>query len=82
MNMEDKNVEQDFQDYQEYLTGDPESVQLSEDLTAIRNCFQWLKEDDHGLEVEVMYWALKFMKEDPTLSIGDAISLGFTEWDK
>ena len=36
----------------------------------------------HNLEAEVVVFALKAMKEDPLLSIEEAISLGFEEWVK
>lgn len=35
-----------------------------------------------GLEVEVIYWALKAMKENPQLTIPEAMALGITEWVK
>jgi hypothetical protein len=38
--------------------------------------------ETHNLEAEVVVFALKSMKEDPLLSIEEAISLGFEEWVK
>ena len=35
-----------------------------------------------GLEVECIYWALKAMQENPTLTPGEAFALGLTEWIK
>jgi hypothetical protein len=37
---------------------------------------------DNGLEVEVVYSALKAMKEDNTLSPSLAIQYGYDEWIK
>lgn len=37
---------------------------------------------EFGLEVEVIYWALKYMKENPTISPAEAFALGVTEWVK
>ena len=38
--------------------------------------------EDFGLTVEVVTWALKYMKENPKLDISDAIILGIEEWVK
>ena len=35
-----------------------------------------------GLEVEVVVFALKAMKENPSLSIEEAINIGYEEWIK
>lgn len=35
-----------------------------------------------GLEVEVIYFALKAMKENPELSPAEAFAVGVTEWVK
>lgn len=35
-----------------------------------------------GLEVECIYWALKVMQENPTLTPGQAFAIGLTEWIK
>ena len=37
---------------------------------------------DYGLESEVVTYALKYIKEDPTLSIEEAINKGLEEWIK
>jgi len=37
---------------------------------------------ERGLEVECIYWALKVMQENPTLTPGEAFALGLTEWIK
>jgi hypothetical protein len=36
----------------------------------------------HNLEAEVVVFALKSMKEDPLLSIEEAMALGYEEWVK
>lgn len=35
-----------------------------------------------GVEPEVMMWAVMFMKDDPSLSVEQAIILGSNEWIK
>lgn len=37
---------------------------------------------NEGLEVEVVVFALKVMKENPSLSIEEAIFAGYEEWIK
>lgn len=32
------------------------------------------------VEVEVVTWALRYMKNDPTLTISEAITMGYYEW--
>lgn len=36
----------------------------------------------HGLQAEVVYFALKYMKENPDKNLDDAISYGYWEWCK
>ena len=35
-----------------------------------------------GLETEVVTWALMYMKNNPSLSISEAITMGYYEWVK
>jgi hypothetical protein len=49
-------------------------------MEAINNALNGAAE--YGLEVEVVYWALKAMKENPSLRIEEAIEIGFWEWVK
>jgi len=35
-----------------------------------------------SLEVEVVTWALKYMKENPNLTIDEAITMSYSEWVK
>lgn len=79
MSMEDKDVEQDWIDS---LRNDPFAKEFTKDMETIQNVLEWIKEDGFGLEQEVIYWALKEMKENPSLTIGEAILHGFNEWDK
>jgi hypothetical protein len=37
---------------------------------------------EHGLDVEVVISALKAMKDDPNLTIQEAMHIGFFEWIK
>lgn len=37
---------------------------------------------EQGLEVECIYWALKVMQQDPTLTPGQAFALALAEWLK
>jgi hypothetical protein len=37
---------------------------------------------EEGLEVEVVTWALRYMKNDPTLTLSEAITMGYYEWVK
>jgi hypothetical protein len=38
--------------------------------------------EEYGLEIEVITWALKAMKDDPSMSISYAMECGFYEWVK
>lgn len=37
---------------------------------------------EYGLEAEVLVYALKYMKENPNLSIVEAVIAGYEEWVK
>lgn len=37
---------------------------------------------EQGLEVECIYWSLKVMQENPSLSPAQAFALGLAEWIK
>jgi len=50
------------------------------EMSLVADC---LKEaGEYGLEAEIVTWALKAMKQDPSLSISQAIEYGFYEWVK
>lgn len=36
----------------------------------------------HDLEAEVLVWSLKYMQEDPTMTIEQALICGYQEWIK
>jgi predicted transcriptional regulator len=57
---------------------------MKEDMHQIMENVRIALEDakEYGLEVEVITWALKYLKEDPTISIDQAISYGYYEWIK
>lgn len=40
-----------------------------------------IRSGEYGLQVETVTWALKAMKEDPNLSIAEAMCCGLGEWD-
>jgi translation elongation factor EF-1beta len=58
---------------------DPE-INIREVMSAVKNALDGAKE--YHLEVEVMAFAFKELKEDPTISIDEAISRGYYEWVK
>ena len=37
---------------------------------------------EYGMEVEVIYFALKYMKENPSVTPAEAFVMGVTEWIK
>lgn len=37
---------------------------------------------EYGLELEVIYYALRYMKENPKISPVEAFTLGVSEWVK
>jgi hypothetical protein len=55
-----------------------------EDLTTAMSTIQFYLDHaaEAGLQAEVVAFALKYMKEDNSLKIREAIALGFQEWMK
>jgi hypothetical protein len=53
---------------------------MLEEYEAVRNAIKGASE--YGLEIEVVVFALKYMKQDPKLTVEQAIKLGFEEWVK
>lgn len=44
---------------------------------------QYLKEaSEYGLQVELVTYALKYMKENPSLTIAEALNFAFLDWIK
>ncbi len=56
------------------------NISLGEELTTIKACLKEAME--WGLEVEAVAWALISLKDNPELSISEAMMLGVTEWIK
>ena len=53
---------------------------VNEQMEAISNLLDVAL--DYGLEVEVIYFALKYMGENTQLSPAEAFQLGISEWIK
>lgn len=53
---------------------------MEEDLKYISDCLEVA--GNHGVAAEVVYFALKAMKEDQFLEIQQAIEEGLNEWVK
>lgn len=51
-----------------------------DEFEAIQNALKGASEFD--LQVEVVWYALKAIKENPRLTIEEAIEIGFKEWVK
>jgi hypothetical protein len=49
-----------------------------DDLKHIENCL----EASYDTKSEIVYYALRYMKENPTLEIMDAFEYGYREWSK
>lgn len=85
MSPSDKLIEESLDAAFLNLQVDPEFKKINEDMQCVRRVLDWIDEDrkdGFNVSTEIIYWALKFMKEDPTISIGEAIMMGFAEWDK
>lgn len=55
-------------------------MNLPEELSIVNGFL--LEATEHGLQAEVVYWALKAMKEDPELSVASAMYDGLIQWVK
>jgi hypothetical protein len=64
-----------FKDIDHEITGKNKTT-----FDLVANALDWSKE--HGMEVNVMYYALMFLKTNPTETIQDAIEFGLDEWLK
>ena len=53
--------------------------QLIDDISAITSAM--VLTSRHGLGPEVILSAMKFYREDPTITVEQAIALGLEEWD-
>ncbi len=60
-----------------------ESSNVGKDLQVVSEIIQIIDEQGHyPLLPEVVTWALKHMKEDPSITISEAIVAGYKEWIK
>ncbi len=57
-----------------------DTYSLVSEMDAVATALEQSREE--GLEVEVVTWALRYMKNDPSLTISEAITMGFYEWVK
>ena len=57
-----------------------EDFELNEQVDYAQQCLNTARH--WGLEAEVVVWAMKELKENPKLSIADALSAGLNEWIK
>jgi hypothetical protein len=57
-----------------------ENIDILEELTVAESILQVASKD--GLEPEIFVFAVKAMKENPNLSIIEAMYQGFDEWIK
>ena len=57
-----------------------DTYSLVSEMDAVATALEQSREE--GLEVEVVTWALRYMKNDPTLTISEAITMGYYEWMK
>jgi len=57
-----------------------EEIDIHEVMDAVRSSLDGARV--FHLEVEVMAYALKYLKENPSLSISQAIGCGYFEWVK
>lgn len=55
-------------------------VNISEQLDTVQEVLS--VSGRFNLQAEVVYWALKYMKENPTITPIDALMLGVSEWVK
>ena len=55
-----------------------ESKEVKDEMQAIGDMLDTALE--FGMEIEVIYHALKYMKEDPSVTPAQAFALGVTEW--
>lgn len=59
---------------------DNDTEMLTLEMDAVSIALQQSREE--GLDAEVVTWALRYMKDDPSLSISEAITMGYYEWIK
>jgi len=57
-----------------------ENTEFTEQISAVN--YYLLRSAEYGLQSEVVAYALKFMKENPDLSIRMAMEYAYNEWIK
>lgn len=57
-----------------------EDTELVRDMDIVSRCIQ--EANTYGLATEVVTWAMKYIKENPKMSIGRAMLMGLNEWVK
>lgn len=70
---------EEYVDYRTYLDNVAESIKGEGDLNAVKKALKYAER--FGLEIEVMSYALNAMKENPKLSLTEALNIGLQEWD-
>lgn len=70
---------EEYVDYRTYLDNVAESIKGEGDLNAVKKTLSYAKR--YGLQTEVMTYAINAMKENPKLSLPEALVIGLEEWD-
>lgn len=68
-----------YLDYRDLLDSIGERMKKEGDLDAANTALSHARR--YGLEAEVVAWALNSMKENPKLTLAEALSYGLQEWD-
>jgi hypothetical protein len=61
-------------------THEPIQESISDALYYVKYTLEEAKE--YHMETEIVVWALKYMKDDPTLTIKQAMAYSFNDWIK
>jgi hypothetical protein len=69
-----------FRWFKKQNTDENDTEMLVLEMDAVEIALQRSREE--GLDVEVVTWALRYMKKNPSLTISEAITMGFYEWVK
>jgi hypothetical protein len=69
-----------FKWFKKQNTDENDTEMLILEMDAVAEALEQSREE--GLDAEVVTWALRYMKENPSLTISEAITMGFYEWVK
>ena len=69
-----------FKWFKKQNTDENDTEMLILEMDAVAMALEQSREE--GLDAEVVTWALRYMKENPSLTISEAIAMGFYEWIK